>query len=57
MSARLPSSAEEGKADAVAAAGVVLVKKNRSVDQHHPAAPIKTWLRSIFWWRSHPSSA
>src|SRR5438132_4844945 len=29
------SRAEEGKADAVAAAGVVLVNKNHSLDQHH----------------------
>src|SRR5947209_8610584 len=37
---KLPSSAEEGKADAVAAAGVVLVNKNHSVDQHHPVCAI-----------------
>src|SRR5438094_3572594 len=34
------SRAEEGKADAVAAAGVVLVNKNHSVDQHHPVCAI-----------------
>ena len=37
---KLPSSAEEGKADAVAAAGVVLVNKNHSVDQHRPVCAI-----------------
>src|SRR5437867_9182419 len=37
---KLPSSAEEGKADAVAAAGVVLVNKNHSVDQHHAVCAI-----------------
>ena len=32
----IPSSAEEGKADAVAAAGVVLVNKIILLIQHHP---------------------
>ncbi|HSU88640.1 MAG TPA: hypothetical protein VLL56_07380 [Terriglobia bacterium] len=46
---KLPSSAEEGKADAVAAAGVVLVKKIDLLTNTTPAAPIKTWLRNFFF--------
>ncbi len=54
---KLPSSAEEGKADAVAAAGVVLVNKNHSVDQHHPVCAINCGFATSYYWRSHPSSA
>src|SRR5438132_10464495 len=39
------SRAEEGKADAVAAAGVVLVKKIVSFDQHHPVCAVKVASR------------
>jgi hypothetical protein len=41
LAAKLPSSAEEGRAEA----GVVMVKEIKSFDQHHPGAS------------RHPSSA
>jgi len=40
------SRAEEGKADAVAAAGVVLVKKIHLLTSTTPSAPLR-WLRDF----------
>jgi len=44
----LPSSAEEGKADAVAAAGVVLVKEIDLFDQHHPVCAINGGFAAFY---------
>ena len=58
LARKLPSSAEEGKADAVAAAGVVLVNKNHSLDQHHflrlraTALALRARLRGLRWLRN-----
>src|SRR5437867_1817682 len=48
---KLPSSAEEGKADAVAAAGVVLVKKIILLISTTPSARLR-WLRNFFFCRA-----
>ena len=45
---QLPSSAEEGKADAVAAAGVVLVKKIHLLPTPPRLRGVR-WLRSFFF--------
>src|SRR5438132_593971 len=54
---KLPSSAEEGKADAVAAAGVVLVKKIILLINTTPSARAKVASQLFSLPRSHPSSA
>src|SRR5207244_13516127 len=54
---QLPSSAEEGKADAVAAAGVVLVKKIIILISTTPSARAKVASQLFSLPRSHPSSA
>ena len=54
---KLPSSAEEGKADAVAAAGVVLVKKIILLISTTPSARAKVASQLFLLPRSHPSSA
>ena len=54
---KLPSSAEEGRADAVAAAGVVLVKRIYLLTNTTPSARAKVASQLFSLPRSHPSSA
>ena len=54
---QLPSSAEEGKADAVAAAGVVLVKKIIILISTTPSAPSTVASQHSIDGAAHPSSA